>query len=304
MKLLTKFLLLCSIFFPVTSAAAPPRVMFGVVTENSPLPGGGVLVIAVRPESPADNAGIAASDVILSLNGSLVSSREDVRSELKKMTPGQELSVQLLRSGQVYNKKVLMVERPDPSQQTVREKQESQVERGVPSGALHMHGSLPSSANRPSFKAPRAHRMPVGNAQVSARYRDSILEKNGKTRSLRVKSEIRAAMNEHRKKVLEHLAAMPEGFVPGEVSDHLQAIRHLARDANQNTRGWMKGEAGEVSLQFKEGDFMLELHGASNKLTLTVSDEQGNVVSELPLNTLEERAAVPSEIIECLRRLR
>lgn len=123
-------------------------------------------------------------------------------------------------------------------------------------------------------------------------------------RPLVVTPAIRQAMRERRKAVVAQLAALPEGFVPAEVSDHLQAIRHLARDANPQGRGWMLGEAGEVTLQFKDRDGVLVLHGASNKLTLSVYNAAGQLTGVLPLNTAEERAAVPAEITGRLRRLR
>lgn len=123
-------------------------------------------------------------------------------------------------------------------------------------------------------------------------------------RPLVVSPTIRSAMREHRKAVAAQLAALPEGFVPAEVSDSLQAIRHLARDANPQGRGWMPGEAGEVTLQFRDGQGVLVLHGASNQLTLSVYDAAGKQVCVLPLNTPEERAAVPPAVIERLKRLR
>lgn len=123
-------------------------------------------------------------------------------------------------------------------------------------------------------------------------------------RPLVVSPDIRSAMRGHRKAVVAQLAALPGGLVPAEVSDHLQAIRHLARDANPQGRGWMLGEAGEVTLQFKDREGVLVLHGASNKLTLSVYNSAGKQTQVLPLNTPEERAAVPAEIIERLRRLR
>jgi hypothetical protein len=119
-----------------------------------------------------------------------------------------------------------------------------------------------------------------------------------------VSPEIRKAMREHRLAVVAQLAALPNGFVPMEVSDHLQAIRHLARDANPRGKGWMPGEAGEVTLQFRDAEGLLVLQGASNMLTLTVFDKDAVVRHTLPLNTPEERAAVPQEIIGRLQRLR
>lgn len=123
-------------------------------------------------------------------------------------------------------------------------------------------------------------------------------------RPLVVNPAIRAAMAKHRRTIVQQLRQLQTAFVPAEISDHLQAIRHLARDANPNGRGWMLGEAGEVTLQFKTEDGVMVLHGASNKITLTVYDAAGELKYTLPLDTVEERAAVPQVVRERLQRLR
>lgn len=123
-------------------------------------------------------------------------------------------------------------------------------------------------------------------------------------RPLVVNPAIREAMSARRREIVRQLRQLPTGFVPDEVSDHLQAIRHLARDANPNGRGWMLGEAGEVTLQFKTEGGVMVLHGASNKLTLSVYDAAGVLMHTLPLNTEEERTAVPQEVNARLQRLR
>lgn len=123
-------------------------------------------------------------------------------------------------------------------------------------------------------------------------------------RPLVVNPAIREAMAKHRREIVRQLRQVTVAFVPAEVSDHLQAIRHLARDANPNGRGWMLGEAGEVTLQFKSEDGVMVLYGASNKLTLSVYDAAGVLRHTLPLNTAEERAALPQEVKVRLQRLR
>lgn len=123
-------------------------------------------------------------------------------------------------------------------------------------------------------------------------------------RPLVVSPAIRRAMRERRRAVAAQLAALQTDFVPEQVSEHLQAIRNLARDANPRGRGWMVGQAGEVTLQFKGSGGVLVLHGASNLLTLTVYDAEGNQTHSLPLNTPEQRAAVPQAVMERLQRLR
>lgn len=241
-------------------AAEVPRAMFGVVAEdNAAAPQSGVLVRAVRPGSPAENARLQPGDRLVLLNGQPVNSRDDVRAVLSSLAPGAPMEI-------AY----------------------------YPVDATHLSTATVVLGERP--KQTRAVST-VGSP-------DAAVGGDRKLRPLVVTPAIRKAMREKRKAVVAQLAALPGGFVPAEVSDYLQAIRHLARDANPQGRGWMLGEAGEVTLQFKDAEGVLVLHGASNKLTLTVYDAEGRMTAVLPLDTVEERAAVPQEIIERLRRLR
>ena len=124
-------------------------------------------------------------------------------------------------------------------------------------------------------------------------------------RPLVINPEIHAAMRGHRRAVVvQQLSEMAGDFSPGQVTEHLQAIRNLARDANPRGRGWMLGKAGEVTLQFRDAEGTLVLYGADNVLTLTVYDAAGGLLYTCPLNTPEERAAVPQSVMERLKRLR
>lgn len=238
-------------------AAEKPRAMFGVVPEPAVADGAdGLLVRAMHPASPARVAGVQVGDVILSLNGHRVTSREEMRAILRKLAPGDVLQVDVFQAGVRRTLSVTMIERP------------------------------------------------VRKESAAADSPDAAVGGDRKLRPLAVSPEIRKAMREHRLAVVAQLAALPNGFVPMEVSDHLQAIRHLARDANPRGKGWMPGEAGEVTLQFRDAEGLLVLQGASNMLTLTVFDKDAVVRHTLPLNTPEERAAVPQEIIGRLQRLR
>ncbi len=123
-------------------------------------------------------------------------------------------------------------------------------------------------------------------------------------RPLVINPEIRAAMRAHRRAVARQLSQMAGDFSPQQVTEHLQAIRNLARDANPGGRGWMLGKAGEVTLQFRDTEGILVLYGADNSLTLSVYDLVGGLMCTCPLNTPEERAAVPQQVTERLKRLR
>lgn len=236
-------------------AAAPPRAMFGVVTDRQALVPGGVLVQAVRPESPAQRIGLQVGDVLLSLHGVEVRNREVLKNVLNSLAPGDEVAVEWLKHG---------------------EKQQAKVKLDARKGLRGM-----------------AHRSP-----------DAAVGGDRMLRPLVVDPAIREAMRGHRRAVVTQLAALPDGLVPAEVTDRLQAIRHLARDANARGRGWMLGEAGEVTLQFRDAAGILVLHGANQLLTLSVYNQAGALTHTLPLNTPEERLAVPVEIIARLKALR
>ena len=253
MKLTGKLGLGALLLLPVL-AAEKPRVMFGVVPDAA-LEQNGLGVRAVRPASPAQAAGLQVGDVILALNGTAVSSKEEMRAVLQRLAPGDVLRVEVLQNGDRRVLDVPLVERPARQQKAA---------------------ASPDAA--------------VGGDRV--------------LRPLVVDPGIRKAMREHRRAIVAQLAALPGGFVPMEVSDHLQAIRHLARDANPRGRGWMSGEAGEVTLQFKDAQGIMVLHGASNQLTLTVYDAAGNETHKWRLNTPEARAEIPQELIERLQKLR
>lgn len=258
-KIFCGFLL--ALLMPVSWASEKPRAMFGVVTAENPSPQqGGVIVLAVRPGSPAEARGLQPGDRIESLNGCKVDTREDMRQLLAGLVPGESVEVMYYRAGgqQAMRASVVLAERPARGQ-----------------GASSSPGN-PGAA--------------VGG--------DRML------RPLVVNPEIREAMRQHRRAVVQQLAVVDGEFSPQFVTEHLQAIRHLARDANPRSRGWMLGEAGEVTLQFRDAEGMLVLHGANKLLSLTVYNASGLLLQTLPLNTPEQRAELPASVTERLRKLR
>jgi S1-C subfamily serine protease len=62
----------------------------------------GALIMEVVKGSPAEAAGLVAGDVIALLNGKSVDSPEQLLMQLRKMTPGQTITLTLVReSGRV-----------------------------------------------------------------------------------------------------------------------------------------------------------------------------------------------------------
>ncbi len=87
----------------LVAQAAPspmPRLLFGVQVEPAPARNG-VEVRAVKHGSPANAAGVEVGDVLLSINGSAVLSREDVLQALSKPGAGEGINVKLLKGGKI-----------------------------------------------------------------------------------------------------------------------------------------------------------------------------------------------------------
>lgn len=123
-------------------------------------------------------------------------------------------------------------------------------------------------------------------------------------RPLVISPEIRRRMEEHRRQLCVLLASLPEGLQPAAVTEELQAIRNLARDANPRGSGWMLGEAGEATVQFRDAEGIIVLHGANKKLMLYVYDNQGKVVFQGGLDSPEQRRALPEPLLKRLQELR
>jgi serine protease Do len=72
----------------------------------------GALVQDVTADSPADRAGLRAYDVILSLDGKLVASDQDLIREISSKIPGNATRVGVLRDGRPLTLTVKLAERP------------------------------------------------------------------------------------------------------------------------------------------------------------------------------------------------
>jgi serine protease Do len=68
----------------------------------------GVVVRFVYPKSPADVAGIATGDVLVSANGKTVRSRGELATAVCELEPGNELALDLRRAGQSLGRKVVL----------------------------------------------------------------------------------------------------------------------------------------------------------------------------------------------------
>lgn len=77
-------------------------------------PGLGVIVLEVKPLTPAADAGLRRSDVILAIDGKPVHSADEVRQALRRKRVGQIVRLRLLRGSGTEEVAVRMGRRPGP----------------------------------------------------------------------------------------------------------------------------------------------------------------------------------------------
>ena len=82
----------------------------GVSTADAPR--SGALVRAVQPGSPADGAGVTAGDVIRSVNGSAITSSEDLVSTISSLKPGDKARLAIVRNGKTETLTVTLTSQP------------------------------------------------------------------------------------------------------------------------------------------------------------------------------------------------
>jgi S1-C subfamily serine protease len=104
---------------PVRDAPSAPFIgmLYGALTPEMSAqldlpPGVGVIVLEVRPLTPAADAGLKRSDVILALDGRTVRSVDDIRSTLARRRVGQQIAFRLLRGAGWEEVKVTVGRRP------------------------------------------------------------------------------------------------------------------------------------------------------------------------------------------------
>lgn len=73
---------------------------------------GGVIVVNIEPNGPGDRAGVLIGDVLLSLDGQLVSDTGDVQAMLGTESVGKTLKTQIIRGGVLVEVAIAVGEKP------------------------------------------------------------------------------------------------------------------------------------------------------------------------------------------------
>jgi S1-C subfamily serine protease len=92
--------------------AAMQAVRFDAATRKRISVDGGLLVVSVEPEAPAERAGLLVGDVIIAVEGQRLEGFEQLLDVLAGDAVGRALKVDVVRGGDVRGVEVLISERP------------------------------------------------------------------------------------------------------------------------------------------------------------------------------------------------
>lgn len=95
---------------PVDGGGGGPVVPAGV--RSDPMPDRAVVIVNVMPGSPASVAGLQSGDLILELDGKVVSSSGELAALVADLDPGQLVPVKLVRRGTVVLARLQIGQRP------------------------------------------------------------------------------------------------------------------------------------------------------------------------------------------------
>ncbi|HEV2642303.1 MAG TPA: trypsin-like peptidase domain-containing protein [Candidatus Elarobacter sp.] len=94
----------------LTRGGRIPRGYLGVALQGVQ---GGVIVLGVEPNSPADRGGLIVGDIIVALGGKAVEDADDVHAQLGAGTVGKQLALDVRRGGSPHQVQVTVGERPE-----------------------------------------------------------------------------------------------------------------------------------------------------------------------------------------------
>jgi putative serine protease PepD len=88
------------------------HAFLGIELQDAAASGGGAVVARVRPDTPADDAGLRAGDVITAVAGKRIGTADELRAAINTRRPGDQVSLSYRRGGESHTAQVELASRP------------------------------------------------------------------------------------------------------------------------------------------------------------------------------------------------
>lgn len=281
-------------------------------------PGVGVLVRAVMPDSPAAKAGVQQHDVLHRFNDQLLVNEPQLQTLVHQAGIGAEVKLSLFRKGkdEVVTVKLGEHEAMEPEGDYLRRAQEMQ-ERERVTRRWHEMRERSGAGAEPSWVPP----MPMNGDAFANQMRElqeRLKETQGNAERMRAEIERfqqqvqemarqKSEMARERAKSAAREAHRPSGNVQVQVTTDdgtSSGSAYSVATANSDGKGnVIVIQNGVARTKWSDGDGSGELVSENGEKNLTVKDRQGKVIFSGPVNTEEQRKALPAEVRERVERI-
>jgi len=101
-----------SIVAQLVNTGKAEHAFLGIELRDATASGGGALVTRVRPDTPADDAGLRAGDVVTAVEGKRIGTADELRAAINSRSPGDRVSLRYRRDGDSHTVQVELASRP------------------------------------------------------------------------------------------------------------------------------------------------------------------------------------------------
>jgi hypothetical protein len=229
--------------------------------------GVGLTVMDVAAQSPAADAGLQRLDVIHRLNDQLLVNQQQLSTLIRLHGSGQEVTLHLFRAGEARDVKVTI----GKTQRLVRPHGWRQQIRFAP-GGVEVVPLEPRRGDRPRWAA--------NDPDADARRQHIERQMDRLRRELK---ENEALQDAQRQEIERKLLLMHR---------QMNAVRGDAPAGGNVTH----------AMRINDGEHDIEIRTTDDDKHLKVTDAAGEIVFEGPINTDEQRAKVPAEVMEKIEK--
>lgn len=246
--------------------------------------GRGVLIQMVQPKSAADVAGIKKNDIILNADKQAVNNIEELRNIIQNSKPGQEIALGINRKGK----------------------------------DMVVTAKLGKRALAEVNQLPPIHRIPFKvdpNAKDDLQFEVLPIEPE---QMKNLPPQVQKMLKEHFKRnqdLFGQFDKLPDGNAPDfekHMMRQLEQMRRIQADLQRQMKEMQqrdfkpnpnaKTNISQVISQ-SDGEHRLTIKVENGHKHLTVKDNDGKVLFDGPVNTDEERQAIPNDLLKKFKKL-
>lgn len=247
----------------------------GPMREQMGLPvGEGVMVRNVLPDTAADDAGLEAWDVIHKIDGLVIHGPEELKETIRNRKFGQRITIDFKRGNEAVRINTTLGEREhfdDDHQGLLLQQPPNGLQRG------------------------RIELLPQRNGLIIP---PELIDPRDPNDLLRGLIEPRRLDQQ-------------DDPIRGQIEDHLRRMQRMREENRQRLRqlelrmnrmnGLLEGNF-HVQRSMNDGQHRITITKTNGDTKLKVLDATGKVLYDGPINTAQEKAKVPAEVLEKVRR--